>query len=831
MRRLCTAAASLLSILVCASPAHAQLPMGIPDLCLGSPDNIAPGQTATWSGTVTKGTVCVYGRLIISPGTHASVINLWPMVGGEIVADTRESIALPVTVSYLDAPLDLSRDPEQFGNGTIVFGTLALRGKVKTPTVGLAATVAPNSVTLILAQSPDGWSRGDRLVLPGTRQIERNWGNPTRPIDESEVVTVDEVNGTVVTLQTPTLFAHGPAREEDGTVVAWPHVGNLTRSIILRSENPAGVRGHVLATMRADVNIQHVAFVGLGRTTNDPLDCTLRTVGAVQGPGPNPGATHSCEPGTGPVTYLGRNHIGRYALHMHHLFGPASPQANGRQFTLVGNAIEDPSKWGVTIHNSHYGLIADNVIYDPLGAGVMTEDGSETGNIIEGNFIVRVWGTGGRQGGGREGVGLYLRGPFNRVRDNVVANVYSDGPDAAYCAKYFFTYLGTVRQPTRQGETTTVLVDAHAQPITEDARTTCYASEAGLTYWWVGSFGDELRTIDRSVFNGFLGWHLTNKGVFNYPSSRVTLKDFRLHMDPAFQAANGTGIEGGDYLAHDWEIVNPRISYFAQGITTSAMHGGAPQLIQGGVLRNTQNIAVRNLLTSSYRADQIPGRFVSIVSTRFATPASSNPVWLQGIRGWLVYDYRTNGVRNFIQRDEVTVTDFNGVAGDTFRWFYPQQAPSFIVPATVSNSDGTPAQLGSPTPNLTNAQAFAQHGLAIAGSVAPCATTRPNVTGFACASDAPLPPPPPPVEVCGDGVDNDGDGQIDEGCAPPPPPPVDVCVSDPLRVTKIAWPAQPTGRRSLTFDVGSKTWVSFSFLWPGTLTVTDARGCTVTVIK
>ncbi len=31
---------------------------------------------------------------------------------------------------------------------------------------------------------------------------------------------------------------------------------------------------------------------------------------------------------------------------------------------------------------------------------------------------------------------------------------------------------------------------------------------------------------------------------------------------------------------------------------------------------------------------------------------------------------------------------------------------------------------------------------------------------------------PPPVEVCGDGIDNDNDGQIDEGCEPPP---VEVC--------------------------------------------------------
>lgn len=37
---------------------------------------------------------------------------------------------------------------------------------------------------------------------------------------------------------------------------------------------------------------------------------------------------------------------------------------------------------------------------------------------------------------------------------------------------------------------------------------------------------------------------------------------------------------------------------------------------------------------------------------------------------------------------------------------------------------------------------------------------------------APPPPPPPPAEVCGDGIDNDQDGLIDEGCAPPP---VEVC--------------------------------------------------------
>lgn len=49
---------------------------------------------------------------------------------------------------------------------------------------------------------------------------------------------------------------------------------------------------------------------------------------------------------------------------------------------------------------------------------------------------------------------------------------------------------------------------------------------------------------------------------------------------------------------------------------------------------------------------------------------------------------------------------------------------------------------------------------------------------------APPPPPPPPAEVCGDGIDNDQDGQVDEGCpvVPPPPPPP----------TRVIYPAQVT---------------------------------------
>ena len=61
----------------------------------------------------------------------------------------------------------------------------------------------------------------------------------------------------------------------------------------------------------------------------------------------------------------------------------------------------------------------------------------------------------------------------------------------------------------------------------------------------------------------------------------------------------------------------------------------------------------------------------------------------------------------------------------------------------------------------------------------------PNTWKALCASSPnpppPIPPPPvppsptPSAEVCGDGIDNDLDGQVDEFCAPIPVPPSPVC--------------------------------------------------------
>ena len=129
-------------------------------------------------------------------------------------------------------------------------------------------------------------------------------------------------------------------------------------------------------------------------------------------------------------------------------------QPGGHQFTLIGNAVSAPAKWGITVHNSHYGLVQDNIVYGAHGAAIVTEDGTESFNVFDHNFAVRAEGAGDRapRGGyggsgpdpGSDGSGFWFQGPNNYIRNNVAANAEASGFNLAG------RLLGTVRIPAFQ---------------------------------------------------------------------------------------------------------------------------------------------------------------------------------------------------------------------------------------------------------------------------------------------------------------------------------------------------------------------------------------------
>src|SRR5262249_505241 len=179
-------------------------------------------------------------------------------------------------------------------------------------------------------------------------------------------------DGMTITLSRPLTYDHLGARDLNGVLDHLPHVADLTRNVVVRSENASGNRGQVLFTYRADVDVQYVQFTGLGRTRNSAFDDTTFDA-------------------NGNVTHVATNQTDRTPVASRQLFGPVTAQADGYQYTFVGNSAFCPLNpmpfvWGININDSDYGLIKDNVLYNWAGAALVAETGSETGNVIDHNF-------------------------------------------------------------------------------------------------------------------------------------------------------------------------------------------------------------------------------------------------------------------------------------------------------------------------------------------------------------------------------------------------------------------------------------------------------------
>jgi hypothetical protein len=491
------------------------------------------------------------------------------------------------------------------------------------------------------------------VLLPDSRQLLSKSSKPEywwQTTTQWEERTLQSTGGSQLTLTQPLSFTHPGARDGDGALDFLPHVANLTRNVIIRSENSSGTRGHTFFAQRSRINIQYVLFRDLGRTTVSALGSS--------------------------------NPAGRYSLHLHHLLGPSSNSIGGYQYKLIGNVINGGLRWGLAIHDTHFGLISDNIVYNVHGSGLVAEDGSETKNVIEQNFVARVGAsvTKGVSTAGAPGMssGFWLRSVNNYVRDNVVANVdfvgYSFYPEG----------VGQIQVPAFPGQSPPYTASHHANmhPVLEfDGNEVYGITNTGLLFWYVSDKG-ATRDLNLSptIVRDFKAWHIHKEGFKAYYAAYLVLDGWTMRGDIA-QLPNATniyarprGIGFGRSTPFTVTITGADIQNFYTGIAMPTRDKGIhiTFLVQDSYLRNYVNIT----RTSDGTIGDLEVRdtMLPLANTTTLSGGPKLAIELQGTGG---------AGRN------TTVTAYNGNSSDNFRVFF----------------------LGGSTP---------------------CTTTRPEILGYVC---------------------------------------------------------------------------------------------------
>ena len=668
---------------------------------------------------------------------------------GKYICGTEQApIGLTSEIVISNTPL-AADDPGQFWTGLISFGEWRMHGRPKSTWHRLVANAKAGDVMLSLDAPPVGWKSGDKLVLPDSRQIavQRKWGTiPDTPVDlQIEEITVLDVNGTLVTLSAPLKFDHLGAG-----VGLMPHVQNMTRNIIVRSESPTGTRGHTMCTDRALCDIRFVEFISTGRTKAQRLNTTS-------------------------------NVKGRYPVHAHHYMGPRNASNTGFQGAFIGNSFYDSLKWAIAIHNSHWMQVNDNVIYKADGSGIQTEQGNERENEIDrnamiligtpsihsqwpsyGGVVTGVWGD-----FGWDGSCLWFTGNDNYVRNNICANAQYAGVNINHRPASGFDYHYPVVPKFRGAD---IAIDAEwdtygwptqpakIAPASRDhSGNETYASNHG---YWVGASG--VVGVIRNAKN----WNIYQNCVYSARNIEATYDGLTCVNDPAIAAKasdenHGIEMASTTYESGKLTFRNLRVEGFVVGMVLPGTRGQFPATSPGytsgvmeiidGTLKNWVNV----LDTSPNQAKSTTFRNITFERTTqrpeirwIVNEWLENPQAAKDFMGHLAY-YDINAHR--IVSSKVQSINHNK-SGQDFAYFFEEQAPGYLMYHSTNMGAGNIALANCPsastTNRKTNQQCWDAHKIATLAEIAPC-TTAGETQGFWCplSGTPPIPPDPPkPVD-------------------------------------------------------------------------------------
>ena len=729
--------------------------------------NIPHARTVTYdvnSATALKA-VGINGRLNFSKSTTTRMVVSEVLVYNDGFLDIGDCVSpmpsgITATLEF-DGTLDtgtvspgpIGSDPAQFGVGLIVLGRVRMHGQTKTPFVRLSAEVAANAASVTLASTPTNWLSGDEIVLPESKP--RSHQNTTAQALQGSLVPWDDretlsgnVSSTTANFSGTTTWAHPCAKLDGGAGACdiYPHAVNTTRNVIIKSANPAGVRGHTMFTYRADADIRYTLFDDLGRTTTADLSCLQRTTGAVQG-------VADCIEGTGTITAIGTNQEGRYAAHFHHLWGPTNASNTGYQAKFIGNAIRDATKWPIALHLSSYVQVEDNVLAYFEGPGIFLEEFSEHYNSIRRNFCTGAASIKPARGaddaqagltsnavgaGGREPACVWAHGGTNNyVTDNVAAGFWGKGGDIIMEVGYKFHFHGATltentKVPNFRGADLTdtdeyTLTNMRALPLLEFARNECYNVNTCMTVWNHGAGGGssvEVSSMPVSYVDDLTAWHIPTYGWFSYPIKNYTFRRMKCRGE---HSANGMGANVGNTPSNDTHVMSPNCwiggDYKSINVVLENMDSQGMYASENASLNIDSTFTINGLTSRDVVGIVISGVYVP--GTNFGPTYSPLTI--------AISDYNWTAPSGSFSPEKAIWMNYDPYDASAESQFHGDTLDS--TPVTLDNYNGNGLHY-----DLYYSE---QIGSSVAGGLAPCSdtTTYTYITGVVCNVSAPAPEP------------------------------------------------------------------------------------------
>ena len=636
----------------------------------------------------------------------------------------------------------------------------------------------------------DHWQVGDHLIITGAEAALPYYLGGA--MNQDEEVTITKIQGNVISISSPLKYAHN-----DGA----NYVSDVSRNVVFSSQEPNVVerRGQLMFMHDGDVQVEAAGFYGLGRTDKRrPIDDVVLT-GDVDNPGqkttdvlmasPNPdlmGKTVTLSDGTviingqicvnglsvknvshrvlaqipDPVTgrtqlqiaRTGLNPRGRYAVHFHRSTYSCTVDVSCADDTSLTATIDDcgvvdSPGWGIVNHSSIVD-VTNNVVFNAVGAGFVTEAGDELGTFDH-NIAIKSVGSGEEVSSrknindfGHDGDGFWFQGGNISVTNNVASGQRHAGfvffPTGLDQKNLGVTMIPGNELPASYGANPNLMYADNDVPLRKFQGNVAFASQDGYESWFtLQNTPLNVQTVIQNL-NVF---DMSGDAIFIPYTSHVTFSNVTVR-----KPVNWAGVYTGPInTAFSRNELTSNITY--DHVTAKGFKVGinAPLVgvnnIVGGTFDNLQNISITTT-NSDTRVVNIndasatdPVHFLDSLTTNVNSqqvPLKQYDIYLQANWQPLFNDITRNFARDIIK---IGLVSHNGqqIYFNEQAWDYVPYPDASWIANNPNTNHGPLAAAWVPVAllNLNNQQLWNTYGLAIGGVVAPVGSVPdPRINGI-----------------------------------------------------------------------------------------------------